>query len=91
MDCKGWDEELRRSAWEFLGRHLEGGLVGWGVSCGRDEAFSWMRVYCWGGVVGHLYLVLWLASQRRVKATGTVWVAGDGERVVVMGARPPSR
>lgn len=91
VDCSSWDEELRRSAWEFLGRHLEGGLVGWGVSCRRDEGFTWMRVYCWGGVVGHLYLVLWLASQRRVKATGTVWVAGDGERVVVMGARPPSR
>lgn len=91
VDCSSWDEELRRSAWEFLGRHLEGGLVGWGVSCRRDEGFTWMRVYCWGGVVGHLYLVLWLASQRRVKATGTVWVAGDGERVVAMGARPPSR
>lgn len=43
-----------------------------------------LRMYCWGGVVGHTYLLLYLVSQRRVKGTGARWVDGGGEVVVVM-------
>lgn len=59
--------------------------------CKRDEEFSWMRLYCWGCVVEYMYLVVWVASKRKVRFTGARWVGADGEAVVVVGARPPSR
>lgn len=42
------------------------------------------RIYCWGDVVGHIYLLLYLVSERRVKGTGARWVDGGGELVIVM-------
>ena len=87
VDCAGWEDDLKRSAWAFLDDYVRKGAAGWGTTCRRDRDFSWIRVYCWGGVVGHLYLVLYLMSKRKVLYTGTRWVAADGRAVVVMGAR----
>ncbi|KAL1836311.1 hypothetical protein VTJ49DRAFT_5320 [Mycothermus thermophilus] len=84
LDCRAWDPELKRSAWSFLANYLAKGAAGWGTSCRRDEAFNQLRVYCWGCTIGHIYLVLYLASRRQVLYTGARWVAGDGEVVVIM-------
>ncbi|KAK3299026.1 uncharacterized protein B0H64DRAFT_386900 [Chaetomium fimeti] len=89
VDCSGWDAGLKRSAWAFLADYLGKGAAGWGTSCTRDAGFSWLRVYCWGGVVGHMYLVLYLMSKRRVLYTGAEWVGAEGRAVVVMGVRTP--
>ena len=43
-----------------------------------------VRVYCWGEVVGHVWLVLLLATSRKVKGMGARWVDGAGEVVLVM-------
>jgi hypothetical protein len=87
VDCTTWDPDLKRSAWEYLAKYLGSGAAGWGTTCKRDAAFSWIRLYCWGCVVGHMYLVLYLMSKRRVLYTGTSWIAADGAPVVVMGAK----
>ncbi|KAK4449471.1 hypothetical protein QBC34DRAFT_405041 [Podospora aff. communis PSN243] len=91
VDCRSWEQDLKDSAWEFLTDYLQNGLVGWGVRCRRDQPFTWMRLYCWGGVVEYLYLVIWVASKRRVRFTGATWVGSDGSPTIVVGARPPSR
>lgn len=88
VDCASWEPDLRRSAWGFLSDYLGKGAAGWGTSCRRDAAFSRLRLYCWGCVVGHMYLVLYLMSKRRVLYSGATWVGADGKVVVVMGARP---
>ena len=92
VDCSAWEPELKRSAWGFLTDYLGKGAAGWGTSCKRDRDFSWIRLYCWGCVTGHMYLVLYLMSKRRVLYTGTRWIGAEGREVVVMGARPaPAR
>jgi len=88
VDCSTWDPDLKRSAWAFLADYLGKGAAGWGTSCRRDRDFSSIRLYCWGCVVGHMYLVLYLMSKRRVLYTGASWVDGEGKPVVVMGMRP---
>ncbi|KAK4099779.1 hypothetical protein N658DRAFT_498022 [Parathielavia hyrcaniae] len=88
VDCASWGPELKRSAWGFLAEYLGKGAGGWGTVCRRDEGFSHLQLYCWGCVVGHMYLVLYLACRRRVLYTGTRWIGADGEAVVVMGAKP---
>ncbi|KAK4237860.1 hypothetical protein C8A03DRAFT_34159 [Achaetomium macrosporum] len=87
VDCTSWEPELKQSAWAFLTDYLSKGCAGWGTSCRRDPNFSWIRLYCWGCVVGHTYLVVYLMSQRRILYTGTSWIGGDGKPVIVMGAR----
>ncbi|KAI9781921.1 MAG: hypothetical protein M1816_002144 [Peltula sp. TS41687] len=55
-----------------------------------------LRVFCWGGIVGHVWLMLWLGSERRIirargvaegggKGEGPRWVDAVGEVVVEMG------
>ncbi|KAL2182718.1 hypothetical protein L209DRAFT_602341 [Thermothelomyces heterothallicus CBS 203.75] len=90
VDCSAWEPDLKRSAWGFLTDYLRKGAAGWGTSCRRDREFSRIRLYCWGCVVGHMYLVLYLMSKRRVLYSGASWVDGEGKAVVVMGPRPAS-
>jgi len=90
-----WPSAVREQAWAALGAYLGQGKAGWGVwgvncsSGGENEGREggghlWLRVYCWGGVAGHVYLLLYLVSQRRIKETGARWVDGGGEVVVRM-------
>ncbi|KAI0137002.1 hypothetical protein BJ170DRAFT_38742 [Xylariales sp. AK1849] len=87
LDCSDWAPQLRREMWVFLANYIGMGEAGWGISCKRDEEFSWLRLYCWGAVVVHIYLLLYLASQRKILFTGAIWIDGEGEVVIVMGKR----
>jgi len=42
------------------------------------------RVYCWGNIVGHVYLLLYLASERRIKGLRASWNDAGGETIIVM-------
>ena len=87
LECGGWDSGLKKDAWRFLRNYVTGGRAGWGLRCCRDEGFNWLRVYCWGYVVGHIYLLLYMATKREVLVSGCEWVGGDGQTVVVVGTR----
>jgi hypothetical protein len=43
-----------------------------------------LRVYCWGEVVKHVYLLLYVASNSKVRRLGLQWIDADGEVVVQM-------
>lgn len=87
LDCSGWDENLKEEAWTFLTNYVGNGRAGWGIWCRRDEGQTYIRLYCWGQVVGHMFLLLYLASRRRVLYTGCSWIGADGRALVVMGAK----
>ncbi|KAK5987318.1 hypothetical protein PT974_11443 [Cladobotryum mycophilum] len=87
LDCTTWSQDTRLEAWIFLVNYLRSGLAGWGVWCRRDTSHDWIRLYCWGHVAKHTYLLLYLASGRHMKATGAEWFGADGELVLEV---PPS-
>ncbi|KAK4176300.1 hypothetical protein QBC36DRAFT_329608 [Triangularia setosa] len=87
VDTISWPPDLKKSAWIFLTDYIEKGIAGWGTSCSRDRDYSWIKLWCWGCVVGHMHLLLYVASRRQVKNTGMKWFGGDGGAVVVMGPR----
>lgn len=83
---------------EYIGRGKAGwgvwcvrddGHVGEGGEDGRQlqkagsERKQW-RIYCWGEIVSEVYLLLYLASSRRVRSAGACWFDGGGECVVTM-------
>lgn len=72
VDCSGWSSDDKSMTWGFLTNYVGIGAAGWGIWCRRDEAFTWVRLYCWGSVAGHMYLVLYLASRRRLNYTKRV-------------------
>lgn len=79
IDCTAWNVETRTETWIFLRSYLKSGLAGWGVWCRRDAAHAWIRLYCWGHIAKHTYLLLYLASGRNLKLTGAEWRGADGE------------
>ncbi|KAL7629354.1 hypothetical protein AAE478_000874 [Parahypoxylon ruwenzoriense] len=87
VDCSDWDIQLKRDAWAYLANYIGVGVAGWGIWCKRDPEFRSFRVYCWGAVTAHIYLLLYLASQRKILFTGCSWVDGEGVAVIVIEAR----
>lgn len=59
------------------GPSLDGG-------CGKEMRKAVLRIYCWGEIVPHIYVVLFLATSRMVKGAGATWVDGGGQVVVQM-------
>ena len=43
-----------------------------------------VKVYCWGEVVGEIWLLLFIASGRHVKGVGAQWVDAGGVAVISM-------
>jgi len=68
--------------------HSSGATTG---SAGTDrtvaEGLGEVKVFCWGEVVPHVYLLLYVASKSRVKKIGAEWVDAGGEVAVRMLAR----
>ncbi|KAK3335543.1 hypothetical protein B0T19DRAFT_11140 [Cercophora scortea] len=88
VDCTSWSSELKHACWKFLSDYLLGGSAGWGVWCGRDGEFSRLKMWCYGHAVGHIYLLLRLASKRMVKQTGACWIDAREEVVIRMAGQP---
>ncbi|GAB1743681.1 hypothetical protein NU219Hw_g606t1 [Hortaea werneckii] len=89
-----WPATLQLDFWEFLGQFISSGNGGWGLWCAREihqgddrSSLGTVRVYCWGEVVKHVYLLLYTASQSKVRKLGLQWVDGEGKIVVQMRGR----
>lgn len=54
-----------------------------GIADTRGE-FRLLRVYCWGEVIGHLYILLYTASEGSIRKLGLQWVDSKGDVVVDM-------
>ncbi|KAL5606833.1 hypothetical protein BROUX41_003210 [Berkeleyomyces rouxiae] len=91
IDTRAWPRALAQAAWRFLANWVGAGFAGWGTRCYRDEKRTWLRVYCWGVVIGPIYGLVYLASERRLKTERSEWIDGDGEAVVVVEAREGRR
>jgi hypothetical protein len=87
LDCSTWEDTLTKETWGFLKNYVSSGNAGWGTWCRRDENWRWIRVYCWGFVVGHIYLLLYMASMRKVLYTGGSWFDGEGKEVLILGTK----
>ncbi|KAI9778154.1 MAG: hypothetical protein M1839_008363 [Geoglossum umbratile] len=54
------------------------------VEAGQPGGDELVRFYCWGEVVGHVWLVMVIASERQVKGSGCCWVDGRDQVVIQM-------
>lgn len=84
FDITLWPVQLRTDFFQFLAKMIETGRVGWGIWCAREPADLEVRVFCWGEVAKHVYLMLYVASKSKVRKLGLRWIDADGEVVVQM-------
>jgi hypothetical protein len=87
LDLSRWSAQLQLDFFRFLTRMIGEGRVGWGVWCVReveDAERTSVKVYCWGEVVRHVYLLLYAASKSKVRRLGLQWIDAEGEVVVQM-------
>jgi len=84
LNCDSWDDGLRSRCWNYLGDRVTKNRLGWGVWCIRDADHLTLRVYCWGIIVDYIYLLLYLASEGKIKNIGASWIGGDGEAILKM-------
>ncbi len=91
LDTTTWDDGLVQRCWGFLGTYLRQGDAGWSVHCRRDPARHWIRVYCFGHIAPHIYLLLYTASEQEVCYTGTTWHGGDGSVLITVNPRKQRR
>jgi hypothetical protein len=84
-----WPAPLFRAFWSFLTEFVgRDGRAGWGVWCILERELGprqvTLKVYAWGEVVMHVYLLLFLASERRIRGMGAQWRDFREEVVVQM-------
>lgn len=92
FDTSVWPTQLQLEFWQVLQQMVGTGNAGWGVWCAREESdaqtgntlglLGTLKVFCWGEVVRHVYLMLYVASQSKVRKLGLQWIDAE-EKVVV--------
>lgn len=86
VDCVQWLPELQLEFWSSLHEHVRSGRIGWGVTAHRETKSGWalgrVKLYCWGEIAEHLWLLLWLCSKGKVSEPGLRWI--DSNNVVVL-------
>lgn len=82
-----WPLARRHRCWAFVGDSIAKGKAGWGVCAQRDAEWSYMRLYCWGRIVGELWSLLCIAAEgvQHIRGVGAVWIGGDGCVIVEAG------
>lgn len=91
-----WTQTYFTQFWCFIRDFLTEGRAGWGIWCLLEHNSSAsstsaksklvnLKLYTWGDVAPHLYLLLYLATERRIKKMkGVVWRDAKDESVIIM-------
>lgn len=88
VDCRNWPLHIQLELWRSFGNYVRRGQMGWGVAMYRDEhslhSLDLIRVYCWGEVVEHVWIALWLCSKGKMAGSGSRWLDGNDDVIVDM-------
>jgi hypothetical protein len=95
--CDLWTEDEFLGFWDVLKKYIEDGKAGHGLSVTKDwdceavtpgrstqSIYARIRVYTWGEVVGHIWIALWVLSDKRTAYVPMEWLSADGSMVVKM-------
>jgi len=97
IDTRGWNAEIQIKFWSFLQTTIGSGASGWGIWClrengGKDDTehqgaddeleLGTVKIFCWGEVVRHVWLLCYVASNTKVKYVESQWFDADGKVVI---------
>ncbi|EUC50967.1 hypothetical protein COCMIDRAFT_80504 [Bipolaris oryzae ATCC 44560] len=88
VSCSHWSAQLQQAFWNDLCEQVTSGKLGWGVMLYREgrtsRSLGQVKLYCWGEIVEHTWLVLWLCSKGKVSSSGLEWIDADGNPAFLM-------
>jgi hypothetical protein len=95
IETSSWPRKIQHQFWTSMVTHIRKGHFGWGITMHReprlfddgtidDSELGLVRLYCWGELVEHTYLFLWLSSAGKVLNSGLQWIDADNLVVVHM-------
>ncbi|KAF2626804.1 hypothetical protein BU25DRAFT_411334 [Macroventuria anomochaeta] len=88
VDCTQWSPKIQQDFWSSLHEHVRSGRIGWGATLHRDpesgQTLGLVRLYCWGEVVEHMWLLLWLCSEGKLFNSRSKWIDANAVAVVEM-------
>lgn len=88
VGCSHWPAQLQQVFWTKVSEQVSSGRLGWGVTLYRESftsrSLGKVKLYCWGEVIEHMWLVLWLCSKGQVSGSGLKWIDADGNEALVM-------
>lgn len=88
VDCTRWRFNAQRDFWLLLCEHVLSGRLGWATTLHREsmahEDLGSVRIYCWGQIVEHMWLILWLCSEGKIFGLGSEWIDANGIVVINM-------
>ena len=87
-----WTENELVQFWKSFSSFIENSKAGWGTRLvGEDVSdesgevvMVRIRIFTWGEVLGHIYLALWVLSDKLAARIPMHWIASDGTHVVRM-------
>lgn len=92
-----WTEAEFLAFWDTFSTFIEKGNAGWAIRMVRDELSLphpsdglrklRVRIFTWGEVIAHVYLAIWLFSEKTSVRIPMKWVAGDGMVVIEMSGK----
>lgn len=94
-----WPLDVQVQFWTFLENMVGSGKAGWGVWCVREpqqtpgadaelgHSLGDVKVFCWGEIAKHVYLMLYAASQSKVRKCGLQWIDAEDQVVIQMPCR----
>ena len=95
-ESTSWPLREQIEFWRFLERTAGRGDAGWGVWCSRNDeepsasdgeaSLGTVKVFCWGEIVRHVFLLLYVGSKSKIKKLGLQWVDAEEKVVVQMRA-----
>ena len=96
IETANWKQKLQYTFWYDLANFVRRGDAGWGVTLHREppnpenendgngDGLGQVQLYCWGELIEHTYLLLWLYSNGNVRGSSLQWIDSADAVVVQM-------
>lgn len=88
IDCMQWSPTVQWEFWSSLHEQVHSGRVGWGATlhceAKPESSLGRVKLYCWGEVTEHMWLLLWLCSKGKLPGSGSKWIDANGIAVLQM-------
>ncbi|KAI2477038.1 hypothetical protein Ptr902_11580 [Pyrenophora tritici-repentis] len=88
IDCAHWPQDYQQEFWNHMCDQVASDRLGWGVTLHREggtsQSLGRVKLYCWGEVVEHMWLVLWLFSRAKINGSKLKWIDADGNAIFEM-------
>jgi hypothetical protein len=86
-DTALWTEAKFIQFWQNVTQFIEEGKAGWGTQLYKEalgEAVWKIRLFTWAELLGHIWLTLWILSDKSTGHIAMNWISGDGSAVIKM-------